>query len=304
MHLYTSLSGKANPLIKQVCPHSLRSVFFTNILPRGNLIIHLQLEEIMACWEWVGVGALFTCLESCFCCGVFVFFFFQFHQWIKLWEEVFRKPMLYGGMGLCSRRVCFLQGFSLPLPLTQAGLSLFSFPSIPFPHCFTFFIFHSFYILASYSSVTLLSVITHFFLFFILSTAALVSSPFSPFCFFYPPISPAHHIMRNRLDSLLGLLVKSTMLLPGWTDMIWYYRQELEISKRGYCGTLRFLALPQGIKKKKEEKWRGKGETSWMVCCSWLKGEKNMQSINYIFFGADFVMVPSIMLLYIIGLTQ
>lgn len=21
----------------------------------------------MACWEWVGVGALFTCLESCFC---------------------------------------------------------------------------------------------------------------------------------------------------------------------------------------------------------------------------------------------
>lgn len=41
-----------------------------------------------------------------------------------------------------------------------------------------------------------------------------------------------------------------------------------------------------------------------MVCCSSLKREKNMQSINYIFFGADFVMVPSIMLLYNIGLTQ
>lgn len=59
--------------------------------------------------------------------------------------------------------------------------------------------------------------------------------------------------------------------------MIRYYRQELEISKRGYCGTLRFLALPQGIleKKKGKRKVDGGGRTSWIVCCGSLRGEKN-----------------------------
>lgn len=34
-----------------------------------------------------------------------------------------------------------------------------------------------------------------------------------------------------------------------------------------------------------EENWRRKWEMSWIVCCSSLRGEKNMQSINYIFGG-------------------
>lgn len=125
MHLYTSLSGKANPLIKQVCPHSLRSVFFTNILPRGNLVIHLQLEEIMACWEWVGVGALFTCLESCFCCGLF--FFFSFNSISEL-----SSGKKY------SESLCFMEGWdSVPEGFVFFRVSHFPFLWLRLACCFS-----------------------------------------------------------------------------------------------------------------------------------------------------------------------
>lgn len=133
---------------------------------------------------------LFTCLES-FLFSDF-FFSFQFCQQIKLWEEVFRKPTLEGGTGLLSCRVCFLQDFSL---LTQAVLLLLSFPAIPFPHCFTT-VFLFFALSTSQQHVFP----SHFCLslplfnqFLILSTVALVISPFSPFHFLPSRISQASH---------------------------------------------------------------------------------------------------------------
>lgn len=240
MYLYTRFSGKANPLIKQVFPCLLSSGFSLTFCPGGNLIILLQLKEITDCWEWVDA---FHLPWKFF---VFWFFFsFQFCQQIKLWEEVFRKPTLEGGTGLLSCRVCFLQDFSLWLRLSCCFcpsqpshfliasppyfyFSLFLRPSnMFFPH--TFVCHYPF--LTNFSFCPLLPWL----------------SPLSLLSIFYPPVSPKHHIMRNRLDCLLGSSAKSTMSMPGWADMIWYYRYKLEISKRGYCGTLRFLALPQGI---------------------------------------------------------
>lgn len=88
-HQYTSLSGKANPLIKQVLPRSLCSIFFTNILPRGepdySLAIRGNHSQLVVGW----CGNTFHQPWK-----LVLFVFHQFHQWIKLWEELFRKPVL------------------------------------------------------------------------------------------------------------------------------------------------------------------------------------------------------------------
>lgn len=76
MHQYTSLSGKANSLIKQVFPHSLCFVFFTNILPRGEPDYSLAIrgkhsQLVVGCcrntfyWPWkLGFFVVFFSIPS------------------------------------------------------------------------------------------------------------------------------------------------------------------------------------------------------------------------------------------------
>lgn len=115
-------------------------------------------------------------------------------------------------MGLCSKRVCFQQDFSLPLSLTQAAV-FFSFPANPVCHRFTslvhchWFLFFTLSVSEIYFSFTLLSIITFLFPISHSAPCCLVHCPSSPFHFLPSHISLASH-NEEQIGFLTRLIIK------------------------------------------------------------------------------------------------